>query len=743
MAGVPIYESEQRVPQGPQATLQPVNVPVADQSAIGRAIGDLGQAGVQYATKLQAAQAETEEARLKTEFLPALHNMETAGVRSTDYRGAPGSFTEASADLIKDKSAQIQDPVRRANFTLWATSAAVTSRGRVEKVAIANEQDANAAGYETRATQYQRLILDAGSPIERQSIIDKWNADIDGQTKAGWASDTVAVARREKQSEMIGKAVIAKTNEGLEALRNRLTDAADAPSVQATTASIIREGDALLVNSGLPPIQADAALREWHRQAAEAGLRRLAVIDPEAARVVGGRSGPGASLTERIIAVESGGDATARNQNSTATGAGQFIEATWLNLMSTYRPELVTGRTREQVLALRTDPALSRDMVSRYAEQNAAVLRARGLPTTDANIYLSHFLGPGGAVGVLSVDPRTKLSEVLTPGQIAANRSVLEGKTAGDVVTWARGKVGAGTAAAAGGGDPLFASVPFEKRVAILDAAESHAASAAATLSQQADKLRKAQSDEVLREAYSRADKGELTGVYVEAIRPLLSPTEYKSMLNLLGPDAASDDTEAMIDLTRRLDSDDPQEFQKGAADYLRRGKLKTATFLALSEKNRSARRDDAPASAYRSGRDLVKSALDPGLLVEGPARAPLAAAQATALAEYDNWAQANPQAIRADALGAAQDVVKRYQVVDFGRAKISLGQSRYFGGKDRGSVTLDDVTAAEDALNKDDAAGRVTPAQMLLEVQRLRNWRGILEREQKPKEVPRGSGGK
>ncbi|TGU55137.1 M23 family metallopeptidase, partial [Mesorhizobium sp. M00.F.Ca.ET.186.01.1.1] len=46
------------------------------------------------------------------------------------------------------------------------------------------------------------------------------------------------------------------------------------------------------------------------------------------------------TLTERIVHVESGGSARAKNPNSSATGAGQFITKTWIRMMNTYRPDL-------------------------------------------------------------------------------------------------------------------------------------------------------------------------------------------------------------------------------------------------------------------------------------------------------------------------------------------------------------------------------------------------------------------
>ena len=41
------------------------------------------------------------------------------------------------------------------------------------------------------------------------------------------------------------------------------------------------------------------------------------------------------AVVERIISVESGGDSNARNKRSSATGAGQFLDETWLEMIRT------------------------------------------------------------------------------------------------------------------------------------------------------------------------------------------------------------------------------------------------------------------------------------------------------------------------------------------------------------------------------------------------------------------------
>jgi hypothetical protein len=157
------------------------------------------------------------------------------------------------------------------------------------------------------------------------------------------------------------------------------------------------------------------------------------------------------AIVDRILGVESGGDPLATNDESSATGAGQFINSTWLAVVGRYRPDLAEGRTNADILALRTDAALSREMTDRLASENAAALADAGHTASGANLYLGHFLGPSGAIGVLEAAPDTPIREALIAGgmtarqadaAIDANKTVLEGKSAGDVRGWARRKMG-------------------------------------------------------------------------------------------------------------------------------------------------------------------------------------------------------------------------------------------------------------------------------------------------------------
>lgn len=147
-------------------------------------------------------------------------------------------------------------------------------------------------------------------------------------------------------------------------------------------------------------------------------------------------------LVDKIIGVESGGNASAKNPLSSAAGLGQFISSTWLSMFKRYFPDRAAGMTEAAILALREDSAISRQMVELYARENAAVLQKAGVATTDAALYLAHFLGPRGAAGILAAQASTPVSDILGSDQINANKSTLEGKTASEVIAWAEKKMG-------------------------------------------------------------------------------------------------------------------------------------------------------------------------------------------------------------------------------------------------------------------------------------------------------------
>lgn len=139
----------------------------------------------------------------------------------------------------------------------------------------------------------------------------------------------------------------------------------------------------------------------------------------------------------RIIQIESAGNPSIKAQTSSATGLGQQLNATWLTLVNKYHPEWWNGRTKDGVLNLRKNPSLNIELLARLTEENSRIVGT----TTGGALYLAHFLGPADAKDLFRADPSTPVSKLVSQAVIRANRSIMEGKTAGQVIAWAQRKM--------------------------------------------------------------------------------------------------------------------------------------------------------------------------------------------------------------------------------------------------------------------------------------------------------------
>jgi hypothetical protein len=156
------------------------------------------------------------------------------------------------------------------------------------------------------------------------------------------------------------------------------------------------------------------------------------------------------AVVDRIIGVESNGRLDATNKNSSAAGVGQFIDETWLNMIRVYRPDLARARTKAETLELRRKAKIAREITTRFAERNAALLKKRGLPVTAANVYLAHFAGGAGAVAILSAPEKADAALVMASAdatgrtkrdQIIKANPFLERFSVADLKRWADRKM--------------------------------------------------------------------------------------------------------------------------------------------------------------------------------------------------------------------------------------------------------------------------------------------------------------
>jgi hypothetical protein len=144
--------------------------------------------------------------------------------------------------------------------------------------------------------------------------------------------------------------------------------------------------------------------------------------------------------------IESDLDPSMTMKSSSATGLFQFIEQTWLGTLKQAGPAFGFGdyagaiernpsgqyvvrdlRMRREILALRTDPSANAIMAGALTQQNAGALGRRiGRGPTEAELYIAHFFGAGGAgklINLLRSNPQLAAADVF-PQAARANQPI-------------------------------------------------------------------------------------------------------------------------------------------------------------------------------------------------------------------------------------------------------------------------------------------------------------------------------
>jgi len=144
--------------------------------------------------------------------------------------------------------------------------------------------------------------------------------------------------------------------------------------------------------------------------------------------------------------IESSLNPTARASTSSATGLYQFIDQSWLAVIDKHGEEYGLGwaadaisrgsngryqvsdpALRQQILDLRKHPETASVMAAQHAADNKAYLERRlGREAEPVDLYLTHFLGVGGAAKFLSAHDRAPDASAasLFPSAARANRSI-------------------------------------------------------------------------------------------------------------------------------------------------------------------------------------------------------------------------------------------------------------------------------------------------------------------------------
>lgn len=127
---------------------------------------------------------------------------------------------------------------------------------------------------------------------------------------------------------------------------------------------------------------------------------------------------------------ESSFDPSAKASTSSATGLYQFIKSTWVDMVDRYGDKYgieTSGKSQQEILALREDPEISAQMAAEFASENERTLnRNWGGDVSATELYFAHFMGAGGASSFLNardVDG-SQPAAVIFPQAAKANQSI-------------------------------------------------------------------------------------------------------------------------------------------------------------------------------------------------------------------------------------------------------------------------------------------------------------------------------
>ena len=179
-------------------------------------------------------------------------------------------------------------------------------------------------------------------------------------------------------------------------------------------------------------------------------------VDPARAKIAGSirqaASTTGASF-EYLLAtakMESNFNPKAAATDSSARGLFQFIDQTWLGTVKEAGAHLGYGKyadainrdssgsysvddpsARAAIMKLRDDPDAASSMAAVLTQSNSFKLTGKiGRRPTDAELYMAHFMGVGGAARLIdsAVDDPQASAARMFPNAAAANRSIFYDK---------------------------------------------------------------------------------------------------------------------------------------------------------------------------------------------------------------------------------------------------------------------------------------------------------------------------
>jgi hypothetical protein len=369
------------------------------------------------------------------------------------------------AELGGDISAIARERQDQQNTVDIARAEAEKTKGLME-VQNQFKYDPDYSTYGKRApAQTGEVVKNAANLIRDPKMRERWSigAGTDAVRVNDGINDHGVTVQREAETVAFDNA--------LETNRRLYVDPATPPDVRAKAKADIAGAIQAGQQSGLLDPSSAEVRRKTYIEDAEFNRGKLAVEqDPS---IISKPKGPVAGIVAAaatrhgvppaialgIAQIESGMNPNAKAGTSSAGGLFQFVD----------------GTAQQYHLRNKFDAEANADAGARLTKDNIDGLRRDlGREPTPGEVYIAHFGGYGVAEKLGKASDNTPTSELFSPQAIAANRSILEGKTAGDVKAWADRTMAKGMHQAGAGENPdWYQALSPEQRQVINNEADT------------------------------------------------------------------------------------------------------------------------------------------------------------------------------------------------------------------------------------------------------------------------------
>ena len=261
-----------------------------------------------------------------------------------------------------------------------------------------------------------------GVEVERQALKEKEKAR-DAQREANKSARAAADAKEELETVSGRKAARAKEKEAEASDAVSKAKEKEADAAKASTTSVPG------VNLSSPQAMYDSMVKQ--QQGTTAGA-----ANPPGATATAPVTGaaPGAAPSapsspdmkkylQSIALIESGGNTNAKAGTSSASGMFQFTEGTW--------KQMAKEMGKEYSLNDRFDPQKATEVAAYFSsKQQKQLEKGVGRETNNTDMYMSHFLGAGGATKFLKAKDQNanQSAAALDPKAAAANKNIYYSK---------------------------------------------------------------------------------------------------------------------------------------------------------------------------------------------------------------------------------------------------------------------------------------------------------------------------